>query len=126
MPRTDAFKELKLWPNIESTINNNILKIKILPRNGGVGKISLNIEGKEVIESIETTNHSAEIDLNSFHTLFKFDTINKIEIIAWNDEHYLKSTPYRLFYQPKRAKGIEIEDLFDSSKIYIMCNFFFF
>lgn len=118
LPRTDAFNELKLWPNIESKIINNKLKINVLPRNGGIGKISLSIAGKEVIESIKLENNSAEIDLNTFGKLFRFDTLNKIELTAWNQENYLKSTPYTLYYKPKRAKGIEVEELFDSSQVY--------
>jgi len=119
LPATDAFNELKLWPNLATKIINNKLKILLLPRNGGVGKISLSIEGKEVIESIAIENNSAEIDLTAYNSLFRFDTINSIELIAWNQEHYLKSTPYTLSYQPKKAKGIEIEELFDSSEVYL-------
>jgi WD40 repeat protein len=118
LPTTDAFKELKLWPNLETKIINNKLNILVLPRNGGIGKISLSIEGKEVIESITIENNSAEIDLTAYNSLFRFDTINNLELIAWNQEHYLKSTPYSLFYQPKKSKGLEIEELFDSSEVY--------
>ena len=116
----DRFDKIKLYPAIVDTaIRNDQLYFKLKARNGGIGKASIFINGKEVIEEINplpnrTQNAKRDSVLQfDLKKQAKFllrhpDSTNIISIRAYNEEGWLKSRAVNLKYKvpPPKSKGI--------------------
>jgi WD40 repeat protein len=112
----EGFDSIALYPLVRlqlDTFKNN-LTIRLQPRNGGVGKVSVFVNGKEIIEDanppqgfekIRDTTFS--IDLAKYARYFLFDTLNIVSVRAYNAADWLKSSPKSVVYQPvfARSKG---------------------
>ncbi|HPI07245.1 MAG TPA: caspase family protein [Saprospiraceae bacterium] len=100
------FKNLALYPKIEAKIEQNNLKVNLLPQNGGIGKLSLFVNDKEVIEDINPQRSPAlNLDLKAYEKYYRSDTLNTLALRAYNAEGWLKSQAYRIPYAYVRAKG---------------------
>lgn len=99
-----AFTEVALYPEINANIEKDRLAIQLTERNGGLGKLSLFINGKEVQEDINPKRQkSLNIDLNTFAKYYQPGAGNKIALRAYNAEGWLKSQAYELEYQPAKV-----------------------
>lgn len=104
------FDKLALYPAIESTINKQQMAIDLTERNGGMGKLSLFINGKEVAEDINPEKlESLKIDLAAFKKYFQADS-NTITLLSYNQDGSLRSEAYELPYRPATASpGVKIQ-----------------
>lgn len=135
----DQLDEVALYPKIteETSIQNNILHIKLLERNGGIGPVSILINGKEVsaeanpLPRIPGAKRSSDFtfDLKPFERLFLkgAQEINVISIRAYNEEEWLKSAAYEIPYTyqivSSKGSGNASEDvqLKYDPKLYVVC-----
>lgn len=111
----DDFEEVELYPEIKADINNGLLSVQLIERNGGSGGISVFINGKEVVAPAEAETNTAsnpsgmQYDLSQYQNLmYKHpDSINQIQVRAYNAEGWLKSPAVELPYQlpAGNAKG---------------------
>ena len=103
------FNSIDLYPEAEATIEADRLKIQLKERNGGIGKVSIFINGKEVIEEVnplsagEPTKRASQIDYDlKQHQNYLFrhpDSTNIISIRAYNEAGWLKSKSLDLVYK---------------------------
>ncbi len=101
-----AFTEVALYPEINAGIEKDQLSIQLTERNGGLGKLSLFINGKEVKEDINSNRlKNLSVDLNTYAKYYRPDAENTIALRAYNKEGWLKSQAYELPYRPTGAKG---------------------
>ena len=100
------FNNLALYPKIKANILLNSLNIHLQPQNGGIGKLSLFVNDKEVAEDINPKRlPDLRVDLRSWEKYYHTDTFNTIALRAYNAEGWLKSQAYKLPYTFIRAKG---------------------
>lgn len=111
------FKKVKLYPQVKDTaIRNDTLFFTLKERNGGIGKVSIFINGKEVEEeaNLLPRNYQGnqydsiiQFDLGPHQSYLLRDSTNIISIRAYNQEGWLKSKAINLAYKPKwkSAKG---------------------
>ncbi|MEO6037113.1 MAG: caspase family protein, partial [Saprospiraceae bacterium] len=102
----EQFSNLALYPKIEAKIDQNQLKINLIVQNGGVGKLSLFVNDKEVGEDVNPQRRlTLSLDLKSYEKYYRSDTLNVLALRAYNAEGWLKSQAYRIDYTYVRAKG---------------------
>lgn len=102
----EQFQNLALYPKIEANIEQNKLTVNLLPKNGGIGKLSLFVNGKEVAEDVNPQRLLVlNLDLKTWEKYYRADTINTISLRAYNADGWLKSQAYKMSYQYVRAKG---------------------
>lgn len=103
----ESFNNLALYPEISAEIEQNLLKIELKARNGGIGKVSLFINGTERgKEDINPTRQTTlSLDLNAYEQHLLPDKPNSIALRSYNAEGWLKSQPYELEYTYIRPKG---------------------
>lgn len=105
-----------LYPEVEAEIRQDSLYIQLRARSGGIGKVSLFINDKEILEEANperrpsgSRDSSIRIGLEDFGRYFYAhpDSTNRITIRAYNQAGWLKSSPFELTYTPniRRAKG---------------------
>jgi len=110
----ENFEIVPLYPEVNTEILNDTLYIKLFERNGGIGKVSIFINGKEVKEEANPIANIGEfkranvITLNlKNETLTRYyynhpDSSNIISIRAYNEAGWLKSKTIEL--PPYKAK----------------------
>ncbi|PHN07831.1 WD40 domain-containing protein [Flavilitoribacter nigricans] len=111
----ENLEAVKLYPKVQSRINQGVLQIELEERNGGIGKVSIFINGKEVAEDAnppgrgENARRASRInfDLRPFENYFLHhpDSTNIISIRAYNEEGWLKSPAIQLEYRVPAARS---------------------
>ncbi|MBX2873373.1 MAG: caspase family protein [Saprospiraceae bacterium] len=106
----DKFREVKLYPKVYAEIDKEAgtLNVKLTERNGGIGKVSIFINGKEIVEEANppsrgekpTRQSEFSIDLKRYDKyLFQdADSTNTLTVRAYNAEGWLKSEAFDLPY----------------------------
>jgi len=108
-----AFDQVALYPEVKATIENDRLAIQLTERNGGLGKLSLFHNGKEIQEDINPNRQkSLSLDLNTFIKYYRSDTTNTFALRAYNAEGWLKSQSYELTYTPAKTRRNEKPSLY--------------
>lgn len=103
----DHFNSVDLYPEIKASINKQELTINLIERSGGMGKLSLFINDKEIIEDANPERKpSLKVNLDDFNKYFLGDT-NIISLRAYNKGGWLKSQSYDLVYSLSLSKGTE-------------------
>jgi WD40 repeat protein len=93
------FESLEMYPEVLAEIKNDTLNIHLIERNGGIGKVSLFINSKEVQADVNPERNTAlTVDLTQFEKFYRTDTFNRIGIRAYNAEGWLKSQRVMLEY----------------------------
>lgn len=94
-------EQMKLFPKITAEELNFGLKLKLEPRNGGIGKVSLYINNFEVEEDANPDRLN-ELVVNFSPYRRYFNSIrngrNEITIRVYNEEGWLMSKPITTFY----------------------------
>ncbi|MCB9334245.1 MAG: caspase family protein [Lewinellaceae bacterium] len=107
-----------LYPIVHLKLDTlqNKLHIRLNPRSGGVGKISVFVNGKEVMEDAnpvsgytKTRDTVANIDLEKYARYFLFDSLNEVAVRAYNAEGWLKSAPKNVVYRPTFARSSNVD-----------------
>jgi len=112
----EGFDSVALYPEVRLQLDTlqNKLHIHLTPRSGGVGKVSIFVNEKEIIEEANPPKGFDKIrdtflttDLELYARYFLTDTLNTISIRAYNEAGWLKSAPQSLEFWsvPVRAKG---------------------
>ncbi|MBX2877655.1 MAG: caspase family protein [Saprospiraceae bacterium] len=98
----DKLSSVALYPKIvKAEIQDNQLKLAIKERNGGMGKLSLFINGKEVEENLNPRQSpNLQIDLKNYAKYYYPGQDNQISLRSFNAEGWLKSQAYELAYTP--------------------------
>ena len=95
-----ALNNVALYPEITASIANGQLKVSLRARSGGMGKLSLFVNSKEVIEDANPSRLATlSIDLQPFEKYWQPGN-NAIALRAYNQEGWLKSQAYELTYAP--------------------------
>lgn len=85
------FTSVALYPEISASLEKTSLKVNLKVRSGGLGKLSLYINQKEIIEDANTERKSdLVIDLSSYSKYLETGT-NKLSVVAYNEGGWLKS-----------------------------------
>jgi WD40 repeat protein len=106
---TEAFKTLPLYPEMTARLSADQLKLQVTlkPRNGGIGKLSLFVNGKEVLEDANPErSQSVSIDLTRFTEYYLPGASNKLALRVYNQAGWLKSAALELDYRaPAKVKN---------------------
>ena len=105
-----VLEDLKLYPEVSAEIKNDKLYIDLTERGGGIGKVSVFINGTEVIEdACDGAKNCSPIDLEQFTKHFFYNEEeqlkNVITIYAYNMEGWLKSPPNEVYPFRATSKG---------------------
>ncbi|MEZ4939970.1 MAG: caspase family protein [Saprospiraceae bacterium] len=110
----EGFNSIALYPLVRLRLDTlaNKLTFHLSPRSGGLGKVSIFINDKEIIEDAnppESFNKTRDtvgvIDLENYARYFLFDTLNVVSVRAYNQAGWLKSAPKSIEYQPAFARS---------------------
>ncbi len=106
----ESFNEVKLYPKIQASIKENVLDVKLTQRSGGLGKVSIFINGKEVVEEANPLPRGSDVKRKSSFTydlgqhknyLYRHpDSTNIVSLRAYNEDGWLKSQAIELKYKP--------------------------
>ncbi|NUM41523.1 MAG: hypothetical protein HUU45_07795, partial [Leptospiraceae bacterium] len=106
----DGFDSVALYPVVRLQLDTqqNLLRIRLSPRDGGVGKVSVFINNKEIKEEAnplkfrgfqKIRDTAMTIDLTPFARYFLADSLNVITVRAYNEAGWLKSAPHSVEYR---------------------------
>lgn len=109
-------ESVPLYPVVEAEIRKDSLYIQLKARSGGIGKVSLFINDKEILEEANperrpsgSRDSSLRISLEDYARYFYAhpDSANRIMIRAYNEAGWLRSSPLELGYKAstRRARG---------------------
>ncbi len=112
----EGFDSVALYPAVGLQLDTaqNKLHIRLTPRNGGVGKVSVFVNGKEVLEEANppkgfnrVRDTVMVINLEQYARYFLADSLNDVSVRAYNEAGWLKSAPHGVTYRPvfAGAKG---------------------
>ena len=103
LPDVSGFYSLEMYPGVVAGIENDTLQIHLKERNGGIGKVSLFINGKEVVSDLNTQRkRDVSCDLKQFSKHYlrgENPTKNNITIRVFNNSGWLKSSPISFEYK---------------------------
>ncbi|MCB0532877.1 MAG: caspase family protein [Saprospiraceae bacterium] len=109
-----GFDSIAIYPKVALRLDTaqNRLHVQLRPRNGGTGKVSVFINGKEIIEDAnpprgfeKTRDTSLTIELDKFARYFLFDSLNTVSVRAYNEAGWLKSAAQSVMYRPNFANS---------------------
>ncbi|RCR67286.1 caspase family protein [Larkinella punicea] len=103
-----AFENVTLPPGIQLSIQSDKLIVQLNNRKGGIGPVSVFINGAEIVEDLRRdpkgdsnqNTLSLELPLASFTNHFYTDAQNSIRVVAQNWEGWLRSRPVEISYKP--------------------------
>ncbi|MEO0339692.1 MAG: caspase family protein, partial [Bacteroidota bacterium] len=113
----DGLNNLLLFPEmVNPKIESDLLTFQLKARNGGIGRASIAINGKEIVEEV---NPESEEGKNDRNTDIQFDLRpyqsyllkgasqkNTVTVHTYNAEGWLKSPAYSFDYEPSvRTRG---------------------
>ena len=110
----EGFDTIALYPivSLQLDTQNHQLQIDLTPRNGGLGKVSVFINGKEIIEDAnppqgfeKKRSTSLNVNLALYHRYFLQDSLNTISVRAYNEAGWLRSPAFTAAYRPRFASA---------------------
>ena len=100
------FGQVALYPEIKASLEKDQLVISLLAREGGMGKLSLFLNGREMREDINPQRLATlRFDLNLFSKYYQPEADNTIALLAYNADGWLKSQAYELTYRAMDNKA---------------------
>ncbi|GKS59793.1 hypothetical protein YTPLAS18_33200 [Nitrospira sp.] len=106
-----GFAQVALYPKISinsPSTEDPVLRIFVANRGGGIGKVAVSINGKEMAEDVRPSaippnveSLSLELPLSQYSKWLKQGQKNHIEVQAYNYEGYLKSRAAEALYDPR-------------------------
>lgn len=100
----EEFNEVELYPEMSAKLSEDKLRllVNLKPRNGGIGKLTVFVNGKEMKD--EDVNpqraESLTIDLRAYADYYLPNVPNKLVLRVYNQAGWLKSAALELDYQP--------------------------
>ena len=112
----EGLDTIALFPivSLQLDTQSHQLQIGLTPRNGALGKVSVFVNGKEIIEDAnppqgfeKKRSTSLNVNLAPYRRYFLQDSLNTISVRAFNAAGWLKSPAQTVAYRPSfaRAKG---------------------
>ena len=104
----ENFKEVALYPEMSATLSADSLKlhVELTARNGGIGKLSVFVNGKEVEEDANPNGTSSlTLELNKYSRYYQPNSINQLALRVYNQAGWLKSQALELDYTPPAPKA---------------------
>ncbi|PHN07832.1 eIF2A-related protein [Flavilitoribacter nigricans] len=105
----EGLDQIALYPDLSPSIEQDQLKIQIQERSGGIGILSVFVNGKEVARDINPQRQnqvSYDLSQAKKYLFHHPDSVNHIGLVAFNEAGWLKSNFIELEYRPaKSAKG---------------------
>lgn len=104
----ESFKDVALYPEMSAQLSadNSRLEVTMIPRNGGIGKLSVFINGKEVKEDANASRSAAcSLDISEFARYCLPDTINQLALRVFNSDGWLKSPALEIDFTPPAPKA---------------------
>lgn len=104
--QAQSFSKVRLFPETNLTIEKGQLIINLKNRGGGIGKVTISVDGIRIIEDARNDKDTTrgdwllKIDLGKYKKYFSKDKENKISVVVWNAEEYLSSHPDTISYIP--------------------------
>jgi hypothetical protein len=102
-----AFNAVKLFPQVEAELasDTTALKIKLKDRGGGIGKVRVLVNGKEIVADArgprpDLRAQQAELNVDLAGAPFIPGKENLIQVVAWNAEGYLSSRGFTIGVPP--------------------------
>jgi ankyrin repeat protein/uncharacterized caspase-like protein len=117
----ESLKSLKLYPEIETLkLDKGKLKVELADQGGGIGKVKVFINGKEIAEDARLLDKKIEGNID-FRGAYKKENLeltidikdhsyllpgesNIIKVIAYNGKNWLKSQEKEITYTPGKKK----------------------
>ncbi len=101
-----AFEGVNLPPSIQLSLKDDKLTVKLKNRRGGIGPVSVFINGAEVVNDLRANpvrdvnknDLTLTLSLNRFAN--RFDTLNTVRVVALNGANWLRSRPAEISYRP--------------------------
>lgn len=126
-----GFDSVALYPKVRLELDTlkQTLRIALSPRNGGIGRVSVFVNGKEIIEDANPPREFGKlrdtvisIDLQEYARYFIPDSANAVSIRAYNEAGWLRSAPQTVEFRPSasRSKGAgtgAVPDLFQGEPV---------
>ncbi len=111
-----GFDAIAMYPRMQLHLDSakHQLRIALQPRDGGMGKLSVFVNNKEIIEDALqgagprwSRDTSLTLDLEPYARYFLANTLNTIAVRAYNRENWLRSPLHTVTYRPDfvSAKG---------------------
>ncbi len=92
--------QVALYPEIKAQLTDDQIDVQLTARSGGMGKLSLFINSKEVAEDLNPDRKSAlTVDLKNYEKYY-LPGANAIAMRVYNSAGWLKSAAYELAYTP--------------------------
>ncbi len=102
---TESFKEVALYPNMQLEITAATLYVELEERTGGIGKVSVFINEKEIVEDANLSREGlVKINLKDYHRYMRQDTSNQIGVKVFNEKGWMESRIENIEYQPNDKK----------------------
>ena len=114
----ESLSEVELFPDVKTTIMDEELQIQLQNRGGGIGKVLVFVNGKEVASDArgEEINPDAENASITFslkdHPYLIPGEENKVEVKAYNADGYLVSRGTSVVYNPQNDEPAVKPDLY--------------
>jgi WD40 repeat protein len=99
----EAFGAVALYPELEAQLSadDRHLDISLKPREGGMGKLSIFVNGKEMLEDANPQREqNLSIDLSKFTPFYWPDMPSQLSLRVYSANDWLKSRALRLEYYP--------------------------
>ncbi|MCB9082159.1 MAG: caspase family protein [Lewinellaceae bacterium] len=97
------FSSVPLYPVLEATIAGNQCQaaIELSPRNGGIGRLNVFINGREVaVDANPDRQQSFILDLKPYEQFFLPQKVNTLELRVYNETGWLKSRAITRSFNP--------------------------
>ncbi|MCB9300375.1 MAG: caspase family protein [Lewinellaceae bacterium] len=110
----EGFDTVALYPAVSLKLDtlSHQLEVSLTPRNGGIGSVSVFINGKEIIEDLKPSrgferkeNTSINVNLAQYSRFFLQNSLNTVTVRAYNEAGWLKSPAHTVTYRPRFASS---------------------
>jgi WD40 repeat protein len=111
-----SFENIEFAPKVVASVTGSILKIKVTDQRGGIGPVSVLLNGAEIAMDVRPEvaktkpGRVVEIDFNLKPYYARMGADAEIKIIAWNKKEWIRSNPTVVKFTPSpSSKGVETE-----------------
>jgi WD40 repeat protein/uncharacterized caspase-like protein len=109
MRQAPQLGNVPMYPEIKMEIKGNQLEINLKAREGGLGRLSLYINGIRKEENINpdhlTKVPPINLDQDKYMAMYRADQPNTIGVVAYNAGNWLRSPAIELPYRPVGSRG---------------------
>lgn len=104
---TEPLKEDDLGPIVDLSLNGNKLQIDLTPRSGGLGRVALYVNHKEIEEDLNPNrNTQFQLDLTEYARYFIPREPSLVGVVAFDRDDWLESDLAQVDYTlPPSAQG---------------------